>query len=251
MKYGNVALLCLTIFLLNGCAESPIDAKKVGSTQASSHNVGNSAELQLTDKDIFGNETTLAVSEEDIQAALDSEKLSVPLHSSVILVQSGNRAPELSMQKEMSRYYTVATFSGIPDRQKPMSCNTKVQDTPINENMNYMQALRYIAAKGRQKTIVVYWEALQSGHYDVTTKSTQWSDYKSDKMADASSLRYLIRFALVDVASGEWASWSPGNDEYIVPASQPSKPETTEQQLVQLKQKTYAAAVKDLTTRFE
>lgn len=78
---------------------------------------------QLTDKDLFGNETTLAVSEEDIQAALDGEQFRVPLNSPVILVQSGSRAPEAIMQEEMRRYYTVATFSGIPDRQKVPTCS--------------------------------------------------------------------------------------------------------------------------------
>ncbi len=77
----------------------------------------------LTDKDIFGNETTLAVSEEDIQAALEGEEFSVPLNSRVILVQSGSRAPESIMQQEMNKYYVVATFSGIPDRQKKATCN--------------------------------------------------------------------------------------------------------------------------------
>ena len=78
---------------------------------------------QLTDKDIFGNETTLAVSEEEIRAALEGNVFRVPLNSPVILVQSGSRAPEAIMQQEMSRYYTVATFSGIPDRQKTVTCN--------------------------------------------------------------------------------------------------------------------------------
>lgn len=73
---------------------SPIDAKKkdVPRTESS---ISKNMASQLTDKDIFGNETTLAVSEEDIQAALEGEKFSVPLNSAVILVQSGNRAPEV------------------------------------------------------------------------------------------------------------------------------------------------------------
>ncbi len=37
--------------------------------------------------------------------------------------------------------------------------------------MNYMQALRYIAAKEQQKAVIVYWDTLQSGKYDVTTKT--------------------------------------------------------------------------------
>ncbi|MCV4632969.1 hypothetical protein OFB83_30675, partial [Escherichia coli] len=86
-------------------------------------NFNKNAPQQLTDKDLFGNETTLAVSEEDIQAALDGDEFRVPLNSPVILLQSGNRAPEIIMQEEMRKYYTVSTFSGIPDRQKPLTCN--------------------------------------------------------------------------------------------------------------------------------
>ncbi len=81
-----------------------------------------------------GNETTLAVSEEDIQAALDGDEFRVPLNSPVILVQSGNRAPETIMQEEMRKYYTVSTFSGIPDRQKPLTCN-KNKDKNENEDV--------------------------------------------------------------------------------------------------------------------
>lgn len=58
------------------------------------------------------------------------------------------------MQQEMSRYYRITTFSGIPDRQKAISCN-KVKNEEgkavTSENMNYMQALRYIAAKGSHR----------------------------------------------------------------------------------------------------
>lgn len=103
----------------------------------------------------------LLVSEEDIQAALDGDEFRVPLNSPVILVQSGNRAPETIMQEEMRKYYTVSTFSGIPDRQKPLTCNknkdkNENEDVASAENMNWMQALRFVAAKGHQKAIIVY-----------------------------------------------------------------------------------------------
>ncbi len=125
------------------------------------------------------------------------------------------------MQQEMSRYYTVATFSGIPDRQKALTCSkdknkNKNQDVIIAENMNWMQALRYVAAKGHQKAIVVYQDTLQSGKYDAGTKNMVWSDYKNEKLTNVISMRYLVRFTLVDVATGEWATWSPVNYEYKV-----------------------------------
>jgi len=257
MNFRTIALLCASAYFLSGCApHSPIDAKKTGTTGKESA-TSKSASLQLTDKDIFGNETTLSVSEEDIQAALEEDEFRVPLNSKVILVQSGSRAPETLMQQEMSQYYSVATFSGIPDRQKVVSCNKEKDENSeatVAENMNWMQALRYIAAKGHQKAIIVYQDLLQSGKYDPTTKNTIWSDYKNEKITDTTSLRYLVRFTLVDVATGEWATWSPVNYEYNVTIPQTNKKEiidTTDQQVSQLKQRTYALMVKDLVNRFQ
>ena len=263
MNFRPAVYLCAATFLLAGCApRSPIDAKKTGAS-AKESSISKNTTAQLTDKDIFGNETTLAVSEEDIQAALEGEAFRVPLNSPVILVQSGSRAPEAMMQQEMSKYYTVATFSGIPDRQKPVTCNkdknkdkSENQDVAVVENMNWMQALRFVAAKGHQKAIIVYQDMLQTGKYDSALKSTVWSDYKNDKLTDAISLRYLVRFTLVDVATGEWATWSPVNYEYKVLPPLPDKNEAsttdmTEQQIMQLKQKTYKAMVKDLVNRYQ
>ncbi|WP_142503600.1 hypothetical protein [Lelliottia amnigena] len=257
MNFRTIALLCASAYFLSGCApHSPIDAKKTGTTGKESA-TSKSASLQLTDKDIFGNETTLAVSEEDIQAALEEDEFRVPLNSKVILVQSGSRAPETLMQQELSQYYNVATFSSIPDRQKVVSCNKEKDENSeatIAENMNWMQALRYIAAKGHQKAIIVYQDLLQSGKYDPTTKNTIWSDYKNEKLTDTTLLRYLVRFTLVDVATGEWATWSPVNYEYNVTIPQTNKKEiidTTDQQVSQLKQRTYALMVKDLVNRYQ
>ncbi|MBJ9293308.1 hypothetical protein GHT40_03240 [Citrobacter werkmanii] len=253
MKICSVFYLCTGIFLLSACVRSPIDAKKkdIPKTESS---ISKSTASQLTDKDIFGNETTLAVSEEDIQAALDGEKFSVPLNSAVILVQSGNRAPEMVMQQEMSRYYRISTFSGIPDKQKAISCNkvkSEEGEVVASENMNYMQALRYIAAKGQQKAVIVYWDTLQSGKYDTTTKTIIWSDYRNEKLSGTDSLRYLMRFALVDVATGEWATWSPVNYEYNTLQPLTGKTSVTDEQIAQLKQKTFAAVVKDMVNRYQ
>lgn len=253
MKICSVIYLCTGIFLLSACVRSPIDAKKKDAPRTES-SISKSTASQLTDKDIFGNETTLAVSEEDIQAALEGEKFSVPLNSAVILVQSGNRAPEMIMQQEMSRYYRISTFSGIPDKQKAISCNkvkSEEGEVVTSQNMNYMQALRYIAAKGQQKAVIVYWDTLQSGKYDTTTKTMVWSDYRNEKLSSTDSLRYLVRFALVDVATGEWATWSPVNYEYNTLQPLTGKKPVTDEQIAQLKQKTFAAVVKDMVNRYQ
>lgn len=257
MNFRSIALLYMSALLLTGCAvHSPIDAKKIGVSGTES-NVSKNPSVQLTDKDIFGNETTLAVTEEDIQAALEEDEFHVPLNSKIILVQSGSRAPETLMQQEISQYYSVATFSGIPDRQKVISCNKEKDENNeavIAENMNWMQALRYVAAKGHQKAIIVYQDLLQSGKYDPATKTTVWSDYRNEKVTNTTSLRYLVRFTLVDVATGEWASWSPANYEYKVTVPLSDKKinaDTIDQQIARLKQNTYASMVKDLANRYQ
>lgn len=181
MNSKKICCICVLFSLLAGCAsQSSIDEKKK-KAQVTQSNINKNIPPQLTDKDLFGNETTLAVSEEDIQAALEGDEFRVPLNSPVILVQSGSRAPETIMQEEMRKYYTVSTFSGIPDRQKPLTCNknkdkNENEDVASAENMNWMQALRFVAAKGHQKAIIVYHDTLQTGKYDSALKSTVWSD---------------------------------------------------------------------------
>ncbi|MGK9171616.1 hypothetical protein KXR87_00020 [Yokenella regensburgei] len=246
-------LVFAAALLTNGCTQSSIDARKKSAPETEARKSKN-IPLQLTDKDVFGNETTLAVSEEDIQAALDDEKLSVPPGSAIILIQSGSRAPETAMQQELSKYYRVTTFSGIPDRQRNLSCNKLKNDegqAAFSENMNYMQSLRYIAAKGQQRTVLVYWDALQTGHYQNATKTTIWTDYQNETVTSSGSLRYLIRFALVDVATGTWATWSPINYEENLSLRLNEKIPLSQQTMSQLKQKTIAAVVKDLVKRYQ
>lgn len=117
--------------------------------------------------------------------------------------------------------------------------------------MNYMQVLRYIAAKGQQKAIIVYWDTLQAGRYDTATKTIIWWDYRNEKLSDPASLRYLVRFALVDVATGEWATRSPINYEYNTLQPLAGKTSVTEQQIAQLKQKNFATVVKDSVNRYQ
>lgn len=78
--------------------------------------------------------------------------------------------------------------------------------------MNWMQALRFVAAKGHQKAIIVYRDMLQTGKYDSALKSTVWSDYKMKNSLTLSPCA-TVRFTLVDVATGEWATRSPVNYE--------------------------------------
>lgn len=248
--------------LLTGCStSSSIDARKTGSVSPRMESV---SAPQLTDRDVFGDELTLDITENDIQTAVEQAqgKFEIPLHSSVVLVQSGSRAPDAIMQKEMQKYYQISTFSGIPVAKKKQAAKpvgpviqteTEVMDDLTEGrnsviNANYMQALRYIAAKGRQKAVIVYWGELEAGKYNSATKDIVWKKYTNGNLS-GSSLRYLIRFALVDVATGEWAMYSPVNIEAaVVPFA--GKTDATEQQIVSMKQNTCKMVVQDLVNRY-
>lgn len=270
MNNKSLRLLLMGVILLNGCSKSSsIDGKKTGSTAQRTEIFSMS---QLTDQDVFGNELTLEITEEDIQNAVEEAqgKFEIPLNSAVVLVKSGSRAPDAMMQKEMQRYYQISTFSGIPVARKKRTVQpatlVKEAASDIEENdaigksgvinANYMQALRYIAAKGRHKAVVVYWDELEMGKYSSATKDVVWKKYSGEKLS-GSSLRYLIRFAMVDVATGEWATYSPVNTESIaVPLTEKTdakadeKTDTTEQQILSLKQKTCQMVVSDLAERY-
>lgn len=261
------AIIC--ILLLTGCSKlSFIDARKTGAATPRMDAISTSTS-QLTDRDVFGDELTLDITEEDIENAVEeaSDGVEIPLNTSVILVESGSRVPDAIMQKEMQRYYHVSTFSGIPAVRKKRAVQSvklvKETDSYTETenfldgkssviNANYMQALRYIGAKGRQKTIVVYWNELETGDYNAATKEMVWKKYTGGNVS-GSSLRYLIRFALVDVATGEWATYSPVNTELMaVPLAgeRDDKKDMTEQQIVDLKKKTCKMVVEDLVNRY-
>ncbi|TKV11698.1 hypothetical protein FDX19_05545 [Citrobacter sp. wls619] len=271
MNNKSLLLLFMGALLLNGCSKSSIDARKKGSV-AQRADISSISQSQLTDQDVFGNELTLEISEEDIQNAVEEAQgpFEIPLNSAIVLVRSGSRAPDVMMQKEMLRYYQVSTFSGIPVIRKKRtvqpatSVKETVSDTVENDtggksgviNANYMQALRYIAAKGRHKAVVVYWDDLEMGEYNSVTKEIVWKKYNGEKLS-GSSLRYLIRFALVDVSTGEWATYSPVNTEVIVvpltekaDAKKDEKNNPTEQQILSLKQKSCQMVVSDLVKRY-
>lgn len=268
MNNRYLLILFMGAILLNGCSKSSsIDDKKKA---AAPQRTDITSMTQLSEQDVFGNELTLEISEEDIQNAVEEAEgqFEVPLHSSIVLVKSGSRAPDVMMQKEMQRYYKVSTFSGIPVARKKRAAQpaTSVKQA-VNEfaendtenkgaviNANYMQALRYIAAKGRHSTIVVYWDEIESAKYNSALKEMVWKKYNGEKTAGL-SLRYLIRFVLVDVASGEWSAYSPVNAESLTipltpPKDQKVDADAIQRQMNDLEKTTYKMVVEDLVERY-
>jgi len=79
MNVKLVLLLMSGILLLSGCKSSPIDARKKGAVP---YRAETPLAPQLTDQDVFGNELTLDITEDDIQNAVEEAKgkFTVPLN---------------------------------------------------------------------------------------------------------------------------------------------------------------------------
>ncbi|OCG49128.1 hypothetical protein A9G35_12545 [Gilliamella sp. Choc5-1] len=211
------------------------------------------AKVQLTDKDIFDEELDKEITDYDIQEAayLAKKGFHVPLKSSIILVQSGESVPDATMQLEMSKYYQVSVYNGFP-KTKTLSNRRKSKDSDHVIYNNYMKQLRLIAAKGGQRTIVVYWGELENGVLDEKTNIVNWRLYSGGKLpSNTKSLRYLLKFTLVDVVTGNWSTYSPINVEvdYIPPKFRNNVTDIA--QIDQLIHKSYANAALLLAERYK
>lgn len=246
VKLANlISIYCLSLLLISCSAEK--------TSKNPAYLASKTEQKQLTDKDIFDDEFDKEITEYDIQdAAYQGKKgLFVPLNSSIILVQSGATVPDAYMQSELAKYYRVSVYNGIPN-PKNLPSNRKNKDSSNYFNNNYMKKLRFIAAKGGQDTIIIYWKTLEKGTLDQKTNTIKWNQYNGDNLTNNTKLlRYLLKFTLVDVVTGNWSTYSPVNIEvdYIIPKK--STIPTEQFQIDQLIQKTYTNAALLLAERYK
>ena len=163
-------------------------------------------------------------------------------------MQSGEKTPDTDMQKELEKHYKVATFSGIPPSKK-----INVNKEPSTSPNSYMLTQRYFGARGRQSTVIVYWPTLQMGIFDKQANSVVWQDFQPvNNNNQISSLRYLTRYAVIDVKTGNWEMYSPASIETAIPITPASttKAKDLEDVVKTSKQQTYQANAQEIYSRF-
>ncbi|MGB7803146.1 hypothetical protein [Buttiauxella sp.] len=237
------AIFCLS---LTGCGQQGkfIDAQK------STYKPRPVVSPQLTEQELFGWDPSAEITEEDIQDAIAQaeEEISIPRNAAIILVQSGEKTPDTDMQKELEKHYKVATFSGIPPFKK-ITANKE----PLTVANSYILTLRYYGARGRQSTVIVYWPTLQMGIFDKQANSVVWQDYQPPgKNILISSLRYVTRYAVIDVKTGNWEMFSPTSIETAIPAAtaNTTKAKDLEDGVKKSKQQTYQINAQEIYSRF-
>lgn len=231
---------------LPGCTQQGkfIDAQK------SAYKARPAASPQLTEQELFGWDPSAEITEEDIQAALieAEDEINIPQNASVILVQSGEKIPDIEMRKEMEKYYKVATFSGISPSKQSATNKT----SPVAAN-SYILTLRYLGARGRQSRVIVYWPTLEAGSVNKQTKDIVWQDYQPGSNIDkVSSLRYSSRFAIIDVKSGNWEMYTPASQETSIPITTTGKTTAAdiETAIKKARQQMYQMNTQEIYSRF-
>lgn len=196
---------------------------------------------ELSEFDVIGVDTSVKATDEAIKAALKAASaLSLRKGDSILVVQSGALIPDDPMVRVLERYFNVSVFSGVP----------QAKAVPTS-SADYSAALRLAAAKGGCTKIFVYWGMLESGHRDLATKTISWIPFVGSAIPDQTQqMRIRLKVAVVDVVTGQWATYSPSGFDDAATSAQFGRAASDQSQVALLKEKSYSAAVDDLVKRY-
>ncbi len=120
MKTCNSVFILAACALLAGCVStrsiSNSDYREPGAASSSGHSdPGFAYRGELSEFDILGVARDQTAFEEDIQQALDKARpIRLKPNSTILLIQSGAMFPDGPMVAELSKHFTVVSFSGRP-----------------------------------------------------------------------------------------------------------------------------------------
>ncbi len=200
---------------------------------------------ELSPYDVLGLDPTRGASDAEIQAALTEirQPLAIKRGSALMVVQSGAVFPDPEMTRELERYYSVSSFTGVPARAAPVAAGSP----PVA----YAQLFRLAAAKGGFETIIVYWGILESASKDLGSKGVSWLPVIGGIIPDQSQyMRIRLMMAVIDTRTGHWESFTtePFDTESI--SSQHGRAANDQEQVALLKAKAYHAAADMLVARY-
>lgn len=218
-------------------------------------NLGNSQNMQLTEYEVLDIDLNQEISEEDIRTAVEiakSQVFKLTPKSKIVLVQSGATVPDTTMQEIMMKHYRVSVYSGISQAKNTPKVFKKNDQSTVTSNNSFIRKLRLASARAKQDKIIVYWGKMELGRLDRESKTRVWEGYNGGSIPSSTEyLRYLVRFAIVDVNTGMWAMYSSINKE--APYKRRSINSTSEDiaQLTKVKDDAYLLSVENLLAQFE
>lgn len=257
MKISEICLLIVACALLAGCSTRSIsDSGYHGDEHPgffAPRIAGSGPDFayrgELSEFDVLGITRGQSTSDQDIQQALDNAKaVKLNAKSSILLIQSGAMFPDAPMVNELSKYFQVSPFSGVPPQSRGAfdTANTESRDPE-----SFSQSLRLAAARGGNDVILCCWGVLEAEQEKLATKDVSWVPLVGWMVPDEKQhMRIRLKMAVIDVRSGNWSVLSPeAFDDSRISASI-RRGANDQKQVELLKAKAYEAGVKDLVRRY-
>jgi hypothetical protein len=193
---------------------------------------------ELSEYDVLGVDSAGGFSEADIRNAMvQKQPIAVRKGSAILLAQSGAELADPEMISALEKYYTVASFSGVP-------LDAKVAAP-------YSQLFRMAAAKGGYETVIVYWGVLESASQGLGGKAISWVPIIGGIVPDETRhMRIRLMIAVIDTRTGQWESFSAEPFEDEATSNKHGRDASDQQQVAQLKAKAYKAAAEAVALRY-
>jgi hypothetical protein len=228
---GCGALVCL-LFLLSAC-----ETRSISNSGYGGH--GNAFYRgELSEYEVVGVDSAQGFSEADIQkAVIQRQPLMIHRGGAVMLIQSGALLADPDMTAAMEKYFTVSSFSGVPQQPTP--------------TVSYSQLFRMAAAKGGYDTVIVYWGMLESATEGLGGKAISWVPVIGGIVPDENQhMRIRLTMAIIDVRTGQWDTYSPEPILDEAMSNQHGRAASDQRQVMLLKAQAYKAAADAIALRY-
>lgn len=234
MKNSLGFLFLALVLLLAGCETRSISDSGYRTRRGWSPDANRFYRGELSEFDILGVAPKQEATEENIRRALaQAAPPRLSPGDRVMLIQSGAIAPDAEMMEPMSKYFSLAPFSGVPPEDK--------EGLPAS--------LRLRAAQGGYRYLVCYWGTLESARENGEGKIVSWVPIVGAFVPDERQrMRINLRAIIVDVASGSWRMVAPAASEDSSYNMRHNRAASDQELVTVLKQRGYAALVAALTT---
>lgn len=197
---------------------------------------------QLSESEVLGiGGQGSPITDEEFRRVLEEVRsFKIKQGSTVLLVQSGAAAPDPAMVGQLSNYFTVVPHSGIPG-----------QIALSDSEAGISKALRLAAAQSKAETILVCWGNLELKRDDLPTSLVSWVPVVDFMVPDEyQKMRMSLKVALIDVRSGNWASFRTEPIEEDAVTTRYAREHEHKWPLESIKQKTYASAARTLQSAY-
>jgi hypothetical protein len=203
MRFGIPLMLLVVLVTLTGCT-----------TRSISYHSGNENWLYRGE-----------LSQMSVIAALSADgevhgegPVTIPGKGRMILIQSGQAAPDPQMVLGMPSGVEVLPFSGIP--------------SPLSDGVSWRQAAR----AGGVQTVLVYWGTIESSRVNQVTKAISWTPVTAWIPDEEQQMRVAVSAVVADVASGRWSLITAVSRSSQVSSSLFSRAAQDQKQISELKQ---------------